>query len=66
MKVWNKLFIEKGRIEDCLIEMLNIHELSDSCIEIIELLYTRGLMNSSEIQKIIKPIIENKQINSEK
>lgn len=61
MKTWNKLFIQNGKIEECLIALLNIYGFSDHCIEMIELLYTRGLMNSCEIQKVIKATKENNE-----
>lgn len=56
MASWNKLFIEYGKIEDCLMGLLNIYGLSEPCVEVIELLYTRGLLNSEEIQIIIKNV----------
>ena len=60
MKTWNKLFIQYGKLNECLFNLLDIYGLSDPCIEMVELLYSRGLITSNEIQNILKNIDKTK------
>lgn len=56
MKDWNSIYIEKLSIEKTLCEIVSSYGMVDEIIELIELLYTRGILNSEEIMKILNRI----------
>ncbi|ELA42585.1 uncharacterized protein VICG_00337 [Vittaforma corneae ATCC 50505] len=56
MKAWNSVYIENLNLEKALYEIVSSYGMIDEIIEFIELLYTRGLLNSEEIMKILNKI----------
>lgn len=56
MKTWNKLMVEYKEMNQCLEKLLNIYGINESTVEMLELLYSRGLANSEEIANAINSI----------
>lgn len=57
MKTWNECFIRTNKIEEALDEMISNYGITNEVMELIELIYTRGLLDSEEILHILNKVI---------
>lgn len=54
MEKWNESIVKEGSVEKALASLLKKVRLNKKMIELIDLLYTRGLLNSEELIKIFE------------
>lgn len=54
MRAWNGAFIRNLTVEKALIEIISNYGVADETVDLIELLYTRGILNGREIMKILE------------